>query len=71
MGLAQMGYSTDSTDPDEFNAATIFYSAIGAIITGVLVRLLVQHRATSWTPVMREPPLALPLRPWGIESSKI
>ena len=24
------------------------------------------HRATPWTPVMRELPLALPLRPWGI-----
>ena len=24
------------------------------------------HRATPWTPVTRELPLALPLRPWGI-----
>jgi hypothetical protein len=42
MGLAPMGNSTDSTDPNEFNAATLLYSTIGAMIAGVLVTLVLQ-----------------------------
>ena len=77
MGLAPMGNSTDSTDPNEFNAATLLYSTIGAMIAGVLVTLLLQHQATPWTPVMRELPIiwrsepcvSALLRLWGIAHS--
>ena len=71
MGLAPMGYSTESTDPDESNAATLLYNTIGAMIAGVLVTLLSKHRATPWTPVMRDLPLALSLRRRGIAQSSL
>ena len=38
-----MSNSTDSTEPNEFNEATLLYSTIGAMIAGVLMTLLLQH----------------------------
>ena len=64
-----MSNSTDSTEPNEFNEATLLYSTIGAMIAGVLMTLLLQHlicgpRARTTNTRGRAGPIdALPPRP--------